>query len=78
MDSTETVWTIGTTNTSMEEEEEPPMLTRRTDTITSSTQYFNLMDVQPRNNHRYDRALPYLSIKNISTQVLRRHHGADG
>jgi len=54
LDSTETVWNIGTTNTSMEEEEEvPALLGRRTDTITSSTQYFSLVDVQPRNSHNY-------------------------
>ena len=53
LDRTETVWTIGTTNTSMEEEEEGPPVMTRTDTINSSTEYFSLTDVQPRNSERY-------------------------
>jgi len=53
LDSTETIWSIGTTNNSMEEEENPPLLSRRTDTINSSTQYFSLTDVQPRNTELY-------------------------
>ena len=37
----------------LQEEELPPALGPRSDTITSSTAYFSMAEVQPRNTHRY-------------------------
>ena len=59
---TETVWSIGINNTTMddnttmeEEEESPPVFSRsnRGDTINSTTQFFSLTEVQPQNTERY-------------------------
>ena len=64
---TETVWSIGTNNTTMDEEtpallltdenimeeESPPLLSNRTETINSTTQFFSLTEVQPQNTDRY-------------------------
>ena len=94
---TETVWSIGTTNTSMdednppliltdptipEEEETPPMLSNRTETINSTTQFFSLTEVQPQNTERYSGVSitvaeeEQISLPETRSGVKRLHDGS--
>merc|ERR550539_1838047 len=80
---TETVWSIGINNTTMddnttmeEEEESPPVFSRssRGDTINSTTQFFSLTEVQPQNTERYSGVSISLNVtgeEQISLQETR-------
>ena len=74
----------------LQEEELPPALGPRSDTITSSTAYFSMAEVQPRNTHRYtglslqDGENNQLQPEEISLEpalgagVKRQHEGGGG